>query len=222
MVSHSDELVGFDDEQTAAGGALSVGSGRYARRLFDFVAAAFSILLFAPILLITSIAIKLESPGPIVVRETRFGYGKRTIRVYRFRVAPRADTQPFHPRLTRVGRMLHQTGIAELPELFSVLFGDMSIVGPRPYLDHRDLSQCPDTPLLNNIKPGMIDWACPTGFRTVEQRFNDDLYCAANRSPHLDIMSIFTVLFGEKSARRPLQENKGSASFARRKVARAK
>ena len=162
MVLRSDESVGFDEQQTAARWRCAGAAFRQiCQTRIRFRGAAFSIVLFAPILLITSIAIKLESPGPIVVRETQFGYGKRTIRVYKFRcVAHRAETQPLLQRLTRVGRMLHHTGIGELPQLFSVLSGDLSIVGPRPYVSQLELAECPDTPLLNSIKPGMIDWAC--------------------------------------------------------------
>ena len=99
--------------------------------------------------------------------------------------------------------MLHHTGIGELPQLFSVLSGGLSIVGPRPYVSQLELAECPDATLLNSIKPGMIDWASPAGFRTVEQRVNDDLYYAAKASPYLDIMTILTALFSEKSAKRP-------------------
>ena len=148
---------------------------------------------------VTSIAIKLDSPGPILIRQTLFGYGRRAVRVYRFRFATHClETQSITPRLTRVGRIMHQTGIGELPQLFSVLFGQMSIVGPRPYVNEQDLSDFPQATLLNSIKPGIIDWAFPAEFRTSEQRVNDDLYYAKQWSPYFDIKIILTVLFAEK------------------------
>jgi lipopolysaccharide/colanic/teichoic acid biosynthesis glycosyltransferase len=223
MVSRGEESVGFDEQTASDGVVLMLGFHRYAKRAFDIAMAVSGIVLFSPILLITSLAIKLESAGPILVRETLFGYGKRIVRVHRFRfVAHGAETQAVTPRLTRVGRTLQQTGIGELPELFSVLAGDMSIVGPRPFVSQLDLSECPDTPLLNSIKPGMVDWAGPAEFRTVEQRINDDLFHAVNRSPYLDIITILAALFSEKSAKHPSRQKELDTSFARRKVASAK
>ena len=176
---------------------------QFAKRVFDIVVATLKIVLFAPILLITSIAIKLDSPGPILIRETLFGYRKRAIRVHRFRfVTHCAETRPIAPRLTRVGRTLRQTGIGELPRLFSVLLGDMSIIGPPPFLNQQDFSEFPPASLLENVKPGMIDCAGPAEPRTAEQRVNDDLYYAANWSLYLDIKIILTALFAERPAKR--------------------
>jgi lipopolysaccharide/colanic/teichoic acid biosynthesis glycosyltransferase len=111
-------------------------------------AATMGLILFSPLLLITSIAIKLDAPGPILVRETLYGYKNRPIQILGFRlVAAYAENDRTSSRLTRVGRILSQTGIDELPRLFNVLRGDMSIVGPPPN-PHRDA-------LLNRVKPGM-------------------------------------------------------------------
>ena len=224
MALGSGESVDLDEQRAAPHAvALVLRLSRYAKRAFDVVGAAFSIVLFAPILVLTSIAIKLDSAGPILVRETQFGYGKRTVQVYKFRcVGHRAETQPVAQRLTRVGRMLHHTGIGELPQLFSVLSGGLSIVGPRPFVSQLELAECPDTTLLNSIKPGMIDRASPAGFRTAQQRVSDDLYYAVNRSPYLDIITIFAVLFSEKSAKQPSRETERDGTFVRRKVASAK
>ena len=120
-----------------------------AKRLFDIAAATMGLILFLPLLLITSIAIKLDSRGPILVRETLYGYKNRPIQVLGFRlVAAYAENDRTSPRLTRVGQILSQTGIDELPRLFNVLRGDMSIVGPPPR-PHRNA-------LLNRVKPGIV------------------------------------------------------------------
>lgn len=96
-------------------------------RIFDFVLAAMGMILFAPILLITSIAIKLEARGPIFVREPQFGYNNRVIKIFKFRLVKDGNADnPAH--LTWVGLVLSQTGIDELPKLFNVLRGEMSIV----------------------------------------------------------------------------------------------
>ena len=209
------EWVGRDRGHTASrGGIVRFGLGRSAKRAFDIVVATLGILLFAPILLVTSIAIKLDSPGPILICQTLFGYGRRAVRVYRFRFATHClETQSITPSLTRVGRIMHQTGIGELPQLFSVLFGQMSIVGPRPYVNKPDLSDFSQATLLTSIKPGIIDWAFPAEFRTSEQRVNDDLYYAKQWSPYFDIKIILTVLFAEK----PIDQG---TSLVRRKIAR--
>ena len=214
MTLGEDEWVSCERGRTASGGGIvRFGLGPSAKRTFDIVVATLGILLFAPILLVTSIAIKLDSPGPILIRQTLFGYGRRAVRMYRFRFAPHClETQSITPSLTRVGRIMHQTGIGELPQLFSVLFGQMSIVGPRPYVNEPDLLDFSPT-LLTSIKPGIINWAFPAEFRSSEQRLNDDLCCAKQWSPYFDIKIILTVLFAEK----PIDEG---TSLVRRKIAR--
>ena len=209
------EWVGRDRGHTASrGGIVRFGLGRFAKRAFDIVVATLGILLFAPILLLTSIAIKLDSAGPILIRQTLFGYGRRAVRVYSFRFARHGlETQSITPSLTRVGRIMHHTGIGELPQLFSVLFGQMSIVGPRPCVNKPDLSDLSQATLLTSIKPGIIDCAFPAEFRTSEQRVNDDLYYAKQWSPYFDIKIILTVLFAEK----PVDQG---TSLVRRKIAR--
>ena len=100
------------------------------KRMLDIFTATMGIILFAPILLITSIAIKLDSRGSIFVRDIKYGYKDRKIQFLKFRlVAACTASDPINPRLTRVGRILSQFGIDELPLLFNVLCGEMSIVG---------------------------------------------------------------------------------------------
>jgi len=100
------------------------------KRVLDVVAAIIGIILFAPILVIASVAVKIGSRGPIFVRKMKYGYDNRAIRVLKFRImAARID-----PRVTQVGQILSQTGIDELPQLFHVLRGEMSILGRRKVL----------------------------------------------------------------------------------------
>jgi lipopolysaccharide/colanic/teichoic acid biosynthesis glycosyltransferase len=102
------------------------------KRMFDVVLATMGLILFAPILLIASIAIKLDSRGPVLIRGTLYGYKNQPIQLLKFRlVTARAASDPIYPRPTRVGRILRQTGIDELAQLFNVLRGDISIVGRR-------------------------------------------------------------------------------------------
>jgi lipopolysaccharide/colanic/teichoic acid biosynthesis glycosyltransferase len=95
------------------------------RRIFDFAVAAIILILLSPTFLITAIAIKLDSPGPIFHREPQFGRNNHGIQVFKFRVE--TDLEYGCQRPTRIGQMLSETGINELPQLFSVLRGEMSI-----------------------------------------------------------------------------------------------
>jgi lipopolysaccharide/colanic/teichoic acid biosynthesis glycosyltransferase len=101
-----------------------IGLDQWSKRIFDIVLATMGLVLFAPILLLVSLAISLDSEGPILIREAL--PGNQAIRALKFRVAFAAD-----PRMTRVGQILGLTGIDELPQLINVLHGEMSIVGRR-------------------------------------------------------------------------------------------
>ena len=123
-----------------------------AKRLADIAGATLCLILFSPLLLIAFVAIRLDSTGPVLVRVKRYGYKNRPIHVLRFRlVDARTKGDRGRPRLTRVGRILSQTGIDELPRLVNVLRGELSIIGPPPSA-HPKMS-------LNRAKPGMIQWA---------------------------------------------------------------
>ena len=148
-----------DDEfiDAASSGAASGNTSALLRlehiaaRLVEIAAAITGLVLFSPLLLIASISIRVDSRGPVLVREARYGYKNRPIQVFRFRlVRTCAEGNRSGPRLTRVGRLLSQTGIDELPGLINVLRGEMSVIGHPP-------SARPKT--LNWAKPGMIRWS---------------------------------------------------------------
>ena len=117
----------IDEGYPAAAVRLPARLDELARRIFDLLAATMCLILFASILLLTSVAIKLDSRGPILIRETRYGYKNRAIYISKFRVAMVcSEGEQINRRLTRVGQLLRQTGIDELPQLFNVLRGEMS------------------------------------------------------------------------------------------------
>jgi lipopolysaccharide/colanic/teichoic acid biosynthesis glycosyltransferase len=157
-------MMWLDDGPAAARGGteLMFGSERV-HRMLDFVAAAMGVILLAPIFLVTSIAIKLHSDGPIFIRECKFGHGNRQIQLFKFRLMSGCQDHKTPARPTRIGEILSETGIDELPKLFNVLRGELSIIGPPP-------SPCPK-PLLNKIKPGMIQW--DRFFAAWKQRLDD-------------------------------------------------
>ena len=123
-----------------AGGPLSFRD-RIIKRIFDVLVSTLAIILLSPVLLATAIAVKTSSPGPVFFRQSRLGRDARPFRIFKFR-SMRNDmadlsadqlTQRHDPRVTRVGAFIRRTSIDELPQLFNVLLGDMSMVGPRPH-----------------------------------------------------------------------------------------
>jgi lipopolysaccharide/colanic/teichoic acid biosynthesis glycosyltransferase len=131
MASHCDNS-GRAGPVTIQDIAPSFELDQWIKRLLDIVAATTGLILFSPILLLTSLAIKLDSPGPIFIRGGLCGFSNRPIQVLRFRlVTVCAEGDRFNPTLTTVGHILSQTGIDELPQLFNVLRGEISIVGRR-------------------------------------------------------------------------------------------
>ena len=161
-----------------------------AKRTFDVVAASVGLVVFAPILLFVSLTIAAKSPGPILIRETRYGY-KGPIRVFKFRLdgaGRRQDT-------TWVGRILHSSRIDELPRLLNVLRGEMSIVGPRPYRSVQDHSLS----ILHDVKPGLTGLAQMSDrrgeFESAHQRIRDDLCYVENWTLFLDVKIMLAALF---------------------------
>ncbi len=186
---------------------------RVLKRGLDIVVAlSLSVVLF-PVLLLAAIAIKLDSRGPVFFRQTRHGFNNEPIRVLKFRTMTTFDDTPGtfqqcvrgDPRVTRVGRFLRRTNIDELPQLFNVLKGDMSMVGPRPHaVAHNEMYEGHIHRLWrrHNVKPGITGWAQVNGLRgetdTVEKmqkRVEYDLHYIANWSLVFDLqIMILTVI----------------------------
>ena len=177
------------------------------KRIFDLVTAAAGLVLFAPMLGLVSLAIKLESRGPVFSREVRYGYKNRAIRVLKFRthaVSDGGDT--CCPAPTQVGRILRRTGIDQLPQLFSVIAGDLSIVGPQPFSGKQDFFVRQPASSLGDVRAGMTGLAqvmlSRGELRSIEQRLDADRYYAENWSLLLDIKIVLLTIFSRSNADR--------------------
>jgi Undecaprenyl-phosphate glucose phosphotransferase len=188
----------------------------FVKRAFDILAATCGLLLLLPLFLMVSLAIKLDSPGPVFFRQGRHGYNNKTIRVFKFRsMTTLEDGRDFKqvvrhdPRVTRVGRILRGTNIDELPQLLNVLSGEMSIVGPRPQATaHNRMFQEKILPFSrrHNVKPGITGWAQVNGCRgetdtleKMQRRLEHDFYYIDNWSLLLDLKIIFMTLFSKNA-----------------------
>ena len=182
------------------------------KRTFDIVFALLGLILFSPIFLITAIAIRLESDGPILFRQKRFGFNNNIISILKFRsmyhnlADPKAAkvVTKNDPRVTKVGRFIRKTSIDELPQLWNVLIGELSLVGPRPHAVFAHTQNMLWDSIVDGyyarhrVKPGVTGWAQINGFRggidTVDKlkdRVEHDLYYIENWSLSLDLYITF-------------------------------
>lgn len=175
-----------------------------AKRALDVLLAGACILLFAPLLAFVSATIALDSPGPIIFRQSRMGFNGRRFVIYKFRTLKVMEdgddvkqVRRNDQRVTRIGRALRATSIDELPQLINVLKGDMSLVGPRPHAvahDNQYVDLVADYALRHHVKPGITGWAQVNGFRgetarldQMKRRIAFDLWYVDNWSFWLDI-----------------------------------
>lgn len=186
-----------------------------AKRAEDLVLAGIVLALTAPVLIMITIAIKFDSPGPVFFRQVRLGYHDRAFTVWKFRTMyhhERVDgelrqTRRNDSRVTRFGRFLRRTSLDELPQIFNVLKGDMSIVGPRPHAqtmttEGRPLHRVVETyAARHRIKPGITGWAQVKGCRgevtnaaQLRQRVSYDCYYIENWSVLFDLWIILCTI----------------------------
>ena len=170
------------------------------KRLFDILASLAVLIALSPVLLLTALAVALESGRPVLFRQVRVGRGGREFGMYKFRsmVKDAAAIGPYHtsandPRITRVGRFIRRTSIDELPQLFNVLLGDMSVVGPRPDVPaQRALYSAQDWELRCSVRPGITGLAQATlrSAATESQRLDLDLRYVREQGLWLDLRII--------------------------------
>jgi len=189
------------------------------KRLFDLAGAGLGLVLLSPLFAVVALLIKLDSPGPVFYRQERRGFNGETFFIWKFRSmtvteSGRQMTQVrggADKRITRIGRFIRRTSIDELPQLFNVLGGEMSLVGPRPHaLVHDDElgEQLASYAHRQRIKPGITGWAQVNGYRgetstfeQVEGRTRHDLYYIDSWSIFLDAWIIVLTIFSAKTRR---------------------
>ncbi|WP_286717884.1 exopolysaccharide biosynthesis polyprenyl glycosylphosphotransferase [Devosia sp. 63-57] len=188
------------------------------KRALDIVGAGVGLLALAPLLMITAALIRLDSPGPVIFRQMRRGFNGQPFSIMKFRTMTVTEsgfamTQATRDdaRITRIGRFLRATSVDELPQLFNVLRGDMSLVGPRPHaISHDDelSAQLAQYAHRQRIKPGITGWAQVNGYRgetatmaQMQGRTDYDLYYIDNYSPFLDLWIILLTIVSPKTRR---------------------
>jgi Undecaprenyl-phosphate glucose phosphotransferase len=190
------------------------GWSRFVKRGFDLLVATAAFIVFSPVMLLVAILIKLEDRGPIFYRQERMGLDGEPFDIFKFRsmhVGAENETgakwaEKDDPRRTRIGRFIRKTSIDELPQLFNVLLGDMSVVGPRPerpQFVEQFRAEFPHYMLRHKVRAGMTGWAQVHGWRgntSIRIRIEHDLYYIENWSLVLDVKILFmTLIHGLRS-----------------------
>lgn len=179
------------------------------KRAVDIFGALVALILFSPIMLVTAILIKLTAPGPLIYCQERVGLHNRPFKMYKFRSMEVQDpkkeknqwTSPHDPRVTPIGRFIRKTSIDEMPQLFNVLFGDMSLVGPRPerpFFVEKFKEEIPRYMIKHQVRPGMTGWAQVNGLRgdtSITKRIEHDLYYIENWTLGFDFKILFLTFF---------------------------
>tara|TARA_R110000787_G_scaffold7925_13_gene26628 strand:+ start:13548 stop:15020 length:1473 start_codon:yes stop_codon:yes gene_type:complete len=183
------------------------------KALEDRILGSLALLVFSPVLLIIALAIRLESKGPVLFKQKRYGYNNKIFEIYKFRSMYHdgeerkrtVQASKDDPRITRVGKFIRRTSLDELPQLFNVVNGTMSLVGPRPHaIDHNEeYSTLIDGYFARHkVKPGITGWAQVKGYRgetdtleKMEARVNYDTYYVENWSLFFDLQILVMTVF---------------------------
>jgi Undecaprenyl-phosphate glucose phosphotransferase len=176
--------------------------------LFDKIVGSLALICLSPVMLLVAIAVKLDSKGPVFFKQRRYGFNNEAIEIYKFRsmYADQADPTASKlvtrndPRVTRIGRFIRKTSLDELPQLFNVFIGNLSLVGPRPHAlyakaENRRYEEAVDGYFARHrVKPGLTGWAQIHGWRgetdsqeKIQRRVEHDLYYIENWSIYLDL-----------------------------------
>ena len=174
---------------------------KYIKRLLDIIISFTALVILSPVLLIVAVLVRIKLGSPVIFHQDRPGYHEKVFKLCKFRSMTDArdengNLQPDEVRLTKFGKALRATSLDELPELWNILKGDMSLIGPRPLLVKY-------LPLYNefqrhrhDVKPGLTGWAQVNGRNTIswEQRFEYDVYYVDHISFWMDLKILFQTV----------------------------
>lgn len=176
----------------------------FVKRVVDIIGSLFGIIITSPIMLLSAVLVKCSSPGPVIFKQERVGLHNKPFYMYKFRSMEmqseksekKAWTTKNDPRVTKIGRILRGTSLDELPQLFNILKGDMSLVGPRPERPHfvdKFKEEIPRYMVKHQVRPGLTGWAQVNGYRgdtSIRKRIEYDLYYIENWTLGMDIKII--------------------------------
>lgn len=174
---------------------------RYVKRFFDIFSSLLAIILLSPILLITALTVRIKLGSPVLFKQERPGKDEKIFVLKKFRTMTderdeNGELLPDEERLTKFGRFLRSTSIDELPELFNILKGDMSVIGPRPLLVRYLPRYNEYQHRRHEVRPGLSGWAQVNGRNTVswEEKFRMDVEYVDNYSLLFDIKILFLTI----------------------------
>lgn len=182
---------------------------KVAKRIVDIIGSLCGLIILSPLLLILAVLVKVTSKGPVIFKQERVGLHNKKFYMYKFRsmeVQTESDekkgwTVKNDPRVTRIGRIMRRTSMDELPQLWNILIGNMSLVGPRPerpqYVE-KFKEEIPRYMIKHQVRPGLTGWAQVNGYRgdtSIRRRIECDLYYIENWSMVFDIKIMFMTIF---------------------------
>ncbi|MCI9201185.1 MAG: undecaprenyl-phosphate glucose phosphotransferase [Lachnospiraceae bacterium] len=179
------------------------------KRAVDVVGALCGLIIASPIMLLAAIFVKASSPGPVIFKQERVGLHNKPFYMYKFRTMEmqkpsqekKAWTVKDDPRVTRVGKILRKTSLDELPQLFNILAGEMSLVGPRPerpLFVEKFKEEVPRYMIKHQVRPGLTGWAQINGYRgdtSIRKRIEYDIFYIENWTMGLDFKIMFLTIF---------------------------
>ena len=188
---------------------LNIMRNRAAKRAVDLIGATVAIILFSPVMLLTALVVALTEEGSVIYRQERVGLHNQVFYMYKFRSMIMQDEEKEKaewstrndPRITPVGKLIRRTSIDELPQLFNVLKGEMSLVGPRPerpQFVQKFRDEIPRYMVKHQVRPGLTGWAQVNGYRgdtSIRKRIDCDLYYIENWTVGLDFKILFLTCF---------------------------
>lgn len=188
---------------------LNIMRNRAAKRAVDLIGATVAIILFSPVMLLTVLVVALTEEGSVIYRQERVGLHNQVFYMYKFRSMIMQDEEKEKaewstrndPRITPVGKLIRRTSIDKLPQLFNVLKGEMSLVGPRPerpQFVQKFRDEIPRYMVKHQVRPGMTGWAQINGYRgntSIEKRIEYDLYYIENWTMVFDMKILILTIF---------------------------